>query len=68
MFSHHLDAHLLGLRLCSDFDLTTVQADKEKKVFYTLRVCRSDAKLIGKRAAAKKKKLAEEAEAAKAKV
>jgi hypothetical protein len=43
------------------------QADKEKKVFYTLRVARSDAKLIGKREVRAKKKAQEEADAAKTK-
>jgi len=37
------------------------QADKDKKVFYTLRVCQSDAKLVGKREA-RKKKAAEDAQ------
>jgi len=41
------------------------QEDKDRKVFYTLRVCQSDAKLVGKREAAKKK--AEQAEAEKKK-
>mmetsp|Transcript_43009 Transcript_43009/g.105140 ORF Transcript_43009/g.105140 Transcript_43009/m.105140 type:complete len:222 (+) Transcript_43009:58-723(+) len=43
-------------------------ADKEKKVFYTLRVARADKKLIGKREVRAKKKAAEEAEATKTKV
>ena len=30
-----------------------MQEDKDRKVFYTLRVCQSDAKLVGKREAAK---------------
>ena len=41
--------------------------DKEKKVFYTLRVARADKKYCGKREAAAKKKAADEAEAAKGK-
>jgi hypothetical protein len=45
-----------------------VQADKDKKVFYTLRVCQSDAKLVGKREAARKKAAQEEAEKKKASV
>jgi hypothetical protein len=44
-----------------------LQADKEKKAFYTLRVARSDVKLIGKREVRAKKKAIEEAEAAKTK-
>lgn len=49
--------------LCSD--VTLVQADKSKKVFYTLRVARTDAKMVGKREVRKKK--AAEAEAEKKK-
>ncbi len=45
-----------------------VQADKKKQVFYTLRVCRSDAKKVGKRVVAAKKKAEQEAEKAKAAV
>merc|ERR1711939_121354 len=44
------------------------QADKDKKVFYTLRVCQSDAKLVGKREAARKKAEADAAEKKKASV
>jgi large subunit ribosomal protein L13e len=44
------------------------QADLERKAFYTLRVCRSDAKLIGKRAAAAKKAAQDAAEKQKAAV
>jgi hypothetical protein len=44
-----------------------MQEDKEKKVFYTLRVARADKKYCGKREAAAKKKAADEAEAAKGK-
>jgi large subunit ribosomal protein L13e len=44
------------------------QADKDKKVFYTLRVARADKKLIGKREVRAKKKAADEAEASKTKV
>lgn len=44
------------------------QEDKDRKVFYTLRVCQSDAKLVGKREAAKKKAEAAEAEKKKASV
>jgi hypothetical protein len=45
-----------------------MQADKKKQVFYTLRVCRSDAKKVGKRVVAAKKKAEQEAEKAKAAV
>eukprot|EP00283_Hemiselmis_rufescens_P004146 CAMPEP_0173423014 /NCGR_PEP_ID=MMETSP1357-20121228/3489_1 /TAXON_ID=77926 /ORGANISM="Hemiselmis rufescens, Strain PCC563" /LENGTH=221 /DNA_ID=CAMNT_0014386091 /DNA_START=42 /DNA_END=707 /DNA_ORIENTATION=+ len=43
-------------------------ADKKAKVFFTLRMERSNAKLVGKREVARKKKQAAEAEAAKTKV
>jgi len=42
-----------------------LQEDKKKKVFYTLRVARTDAKMVGKREVRKKK--AAEAEAEKKK-
>jgi hypothetical protein len=45
-----------------------LQADLDRKAFYTLRVCRSDAKLIGKRAAAAKKAAQDAAEKQKAAV
>ena len=45
-----------------------IQADKDKKIFYTLRTCRADAKLVGKREAAAKKKAQDEAEKKKASV
>mmetsp|Transcript_22714 Transcript_22714/g.35554 ORF Transcript_22714/g.35554 Transcript_22714/m.35554 type:complete len:222 (+) Transcript_22714:806-1471(+) len=44
------------------------QADKDKKVFYTLRVARSDAKLVGKREQRAKKQAQDEAEKKKATV
>jgi large subunit ribosomal protein L13e len=47
---------------------SVVQEDKDRKVFYTLRVCQSDAKMVGKREAAKKKAEAAEAEKKKASV
>jgi len=43
------------------------QADKDKKIFYTLRTVRADVKLIGKREVRAKNKAADEAEAAKTK-
>jgi hypothetical protein len=53
---------------CRIFSFNHVcQADKDKKAFYTLRVARSDVKLIGKREVRAKKKAIEEAEAAKTK-
>ena len=45
-----------------------LQADKSKRVFYTLRTVQADAKRVGKREAAAKKKEAAAAEANKAKV
>ena len=39
-----------------------LQADKDKKVYYTLRTVQVDAKLIGKREVAAKKKVAAAAE------
>jgi len=43
------------------------QADKDKKVYYTLRVARADTKLIGKRAVRAKKAAEKAVEDAKVK-
>ena len=45
-----------------------LQEDKDKKVYYTLRTVQVDAKLIGKREVAAKKKVAAAAEKEKAAV